>query len=159
MPFLISPGVIGLGISVKFNPREGVLDTQGLKISFKMGDCSAKVDLLNLLLDKVLPKKPQQTTTILPPLSSPMSAYGSTILETPISPSTHQSMGLPSPTPSFASSFFSPKSMFAPSGLMSPKPSLLSPNSIHHMSPRSPSSPFFQAISVSSLYETSGVPN
>uniref|UniRef100_A0A8H7Y1A7 Uncharacterized protein n=1 Tax=Psilocybe cubensis TaxID=181762 RepID=A0A8H7Y1A7_PSICU len=149
--FLVSPGVIDLGISVKFNPREGALETQGLQISFKMGDCSAKVDLLNLLLEKVLPKKSQQAT-IVPSLSSPISEYGSTVLGTPVSSTAHRPTALPSPTPSFASSFFSPKSMFSPSGLMSPRPSLLSPNSAQYLSPRSPkspSSPFFQAISAS----------
>ncbi|KDR83645.1 hypothetical protein GALMADRAFT_235956 [Galerina marginata CBS 339.88] len=150
MPFLSSPGTIDLSISAKFNPKEGAIETRGLEISLRMGDCLAKVDLINLLLEKAIPKKTQTVPIIHPPLS-PVSAYG----ETPLA----SSFMLTSPQPavfyasgkSFASSLFPSTSMFSPSSILSPK-SLLSPNSALPLSPRlprSPSSPFFKAISAS----------
>ncbi|KAJ3512535.1 hypothetical protein NLJ89_g3461 [Agrocybe chaxingu] len=129
IPFLLSPGIIDLAISAKFNPKEGAIETHGLEVSLKIGDCSAKVDLLNQLLEKVSPKQP-------PP----------TINRSFASPSA------PTNVQSFASSLFSPSSVFSPSGASSPKPSLFSPKPGQLLSPRSPkspSSPFFQAISAS----------
>jgi hypothetical protein len=152
-PFLLSREVIDLGLSVKFNPREGAIDAHGLMISLKIGDCSAKVDLLNRLLDKLLPRKAQNTPLLDLSISPPAPVDGDT--PQPSAAYTFASQltpAFPSPAHSFASSLFSPSSLFSSSGLMSPKDGLLSPKSTHPLSPRShksPSSPFFQAISVS----------
>ncbi|KAF8974465.1 golgi-body localization protein domain-containing protein [Flammula alnicola] len=151
-PFLQSPGMIDLGISVKFSPKEGAIDPQGLEISLKIGECSAKVDLLNILLDKALPKKPQTLAVIHPSLSSPILTSGDTPLLSSTTLGSQASPVLPSPAQSFASSLFSPSSFFSPSDLMSSKLSFFSPNSTKMLSPRSPrspASPFLQAISAS----------
>ncbi|KAF9569300.1 hypothetical protein CPC08DRAFT_812902 [Agrocybe pediades] len=150
VPFLVSNGLIDFGMSAKFNPREGALEQRGLEISLSLGDCSAKVDLLNMLLSKAFPKKARPAHPIPPPLSSlPASYGGDTPLSSPFAWNKQQSPSLASAPPtarSFASSLFSPMSVF------SGKTSLLSPNSANPMSPsfpRSPSSPFFKAISAS----------
>lgn len=145
--------MIDLGLSAKFNPREGAIDPHGLMFSLRIGDCSANVDILNDLLDKVLPKTAQNT----PMVDLPMSTTTSTYRDTP-QPSAAYTFAsqltpaFPSPGHSFASSLFSPSSLFSSSESMSPKGGLLSPKSAHPLSPRpfrSPSSPFLQAISVS----------
>jgi len=152
-PFLLSRGVIDLELSVKFNPREGAIDTHGLMFSLRIGDCSAKIDLLNRLLDKVLPRKAQNTPMVDLSISIPAPADGDA--PQPSAAYTFVSQptpAFPSPAHSFASSLFSPSSLFSSSGLVSPKDGFLSPKSAHPLSPeshKSPSSPFFQAISVS----------
>lgn len=154
VPFLLLPGSIDLRVSAKFNPKEGVVDPHGLEVSLKIGDCSAKVDLLKLLLEK-LPKRPKTSPAISPPdLLSPMSFQTDTPLASSFSPGSQPSAAFPSPVQSFASAIFSPSSLlFSPSSVLSPSalksPSLLPPNSPQ---PFSPTSPFFRAPSVSSLF-------
>jgi len=157
VPFLASSGLIDFGVSAKFNPREGALEPRGLEISLRMGDCSAKVDLLNMLLRKAFPKKTQAVRPIPPPLVppslvSPTTSYGdNTSLGSSFAWGSQKISALPSPpqsAQSFTSSLFSPMSMF------SPRNSVLSPNSTNMLSPsfpRSPSSPFFKAISVKKI--------
>lgn len=149
MPFFLLPGSIDLRVSAKFKPKEGVVDPHGLEVSLKIGDCSVKVDLLKLLLEK-LPKRPTTSPTINSPgLSSPVSIQSDTPLASSFSLGSQPSAASPSPVQSFTSAIFSPTSLFSPS-LLSPSalksPSLLSPNS-----PQPPASPFFRALSVSFL--------
>ena len=151
VPFLLLPGSIDLQVSAKFNPKEGVIDPHGLDVSLNIGDCSMKVDLLKLLLEK-LPKRPKTPPTINPPgLMSPVSIQSITPLASSFSPGSQASAAFPSPVKSFTSAMFSPSSLlFSPSSLLSPSnrisSSLLSPNSPQ---PTSPTSPFFRALSVS----------
>ena len=142
VPFLLLPGSIDLGLSAKFNPKEGVVDPHGLEVSLGIGDCSVKVDLLKLFLEK-LPKRPKTLPTIKPPGS--LSIQTDTPLASSFSPGSQSSTIFPSPVQSFTSAIFSPT--FSPSSLLSLRsPSFLSPSS-----PQPPASPFFRAISVSSL--------
>jgi len=148
VPFLLLPGSINLQVSAKFKPREGVVDPHGLEVSLKIGDCSVKVDLLKLFLEK-LPKRPKKLPTINPPaLLSPVSIQADTPLASSFSPGSQPSAGFPFPSSvqSFTSAIFSPS--FSPASLLSlsnlKSPSFLSPNS-----PHPPTSPFFRAISVS----------
>jgi hypothetical protein len=55
--FLFSPGTSDFSVTASFNPKESLIDTHGLSVKLKIGDCILKVDLLNELLDKVLPQK------------------------------------------------------------------------------------------------------
>lgn len=144
-PFLLLPGLIDLRVSAKFNPKEGVVDPRGLEVSLKIGDCSVKVDLLKLFLEK-LPKRPKTLPTINHPEPlSPVSIQTDTPLASSFSPGSQSSAALPSPVQSFTSAIFSPT--FSPSSLLSLRsPSFLSPKSAHP-----PASPFFRAISVSFL--------
>ncbi|KAF8913997.1 golgi-body localization protein domain-containing protein [Gymnopilus junonius] len=148
VPFLVSPGAISLGLSAKFNPKEGALEPNSLELSLSVGECSAKVDLLKNLLDNAIPKK-SPSVSIVHPSSPPVSPYGDSPFLSSFALGSPQSTYFPSPAPSFASSLFSPSSLFAPSTVTSPKPSVLSPNSGHLLSPKSPSSPFLRAISAS----------
>lgn len=150
------PGSIDLRVSAKFKPKEGVIDSHGLAVSLKIGDCSLKVDLLKLLLEK-RPKRSKRLPTINPPgLFSPLSIPSDTPSDTPLASSfslgSQPSAASPSPVQSFTSAIFSPSSLFSPS-LMSPStlksPSLLSPNL-----PQPPASPFFRALSVSVLHDS-----
>ena len=121
--------------------------------SLRIGDCSAKVDIINDLLNKLLPKTAQNTPVVDLPASTTTSAYGDIPQTSAAYTSASQlTPAFPSPAPSFASSLFSPSSLFSSSESMFPKGGLLSPKSAQLLSPRSfksPSSPFFQAISVS----------
>ncbi|KAF8812536.1 hypothetical protein BYT27DRAFT_7182979 [Phlegmacium glaucopus] len=150
VPFLLLPGSIDLLVSAKFNPKEGVVDRHGLEVSLKIGDCSVKVDLLKLLLEK-LPKRPK--TSIINPSEplSPVSIQADTPLASSFSPGPQSSAAFPSPVQSFTSAIFSPSSLlFSPSSILSSStlksPSLLSPNLPQ---PFSPTSPFFKALSAS----------
>ena len=144
VPFFVLPGSIDLRVSANFKPKEGVVDPHGLEISLKIGDCSVKVDLLKLFLEK-LPKRPKTLPTINSPgpLSS-VSIQTDTPLASSFSPGSQSSTAFPSPVQSFTSAIFSPSSLLSLSTLKSPP--LLSPNS-----PQPPASPFFRALSVSSL--------
>jgi hypothetical protein len=147
VPFFLFPGSFDLRVSANFKPKEGV-DPHGLEVSLKVGDCSVKVDLLKLFLEK-LPKRPKTLPTINPPgFLSPISIQTDTPLASSFSPGSQPSAAFPSPVQSFTSAIFSPS--FSPSSLLSlstlKSPSLLSPNS-----PRPPASPFFRALSVSFL--------
>jgi hypothetical protein len=145
VPFLRLPGSIDLQVSAKFNPKEGVVDPHGLEVSLKIGDCSAKVDLFKIFLEK-LPKRPKTLPTINPPEPlSLVSIQSDTPLASSFSPGSQPSTVFPSPVQSFTSAIFSPT--FSASSLLSLRsPSFLSPNSA-----RPPASPFFRAISVSFL--------
>lgn len=140
LPFLLLPGSIDLQVSAKFDPKVGVVDPHGLEVSLKIGDCSMKVDLLKLFLEK-LPKRPKTLPTINPPGPS---IQTDTPLASSFSPGSQPSAAFPSPLQSFTSSIFSPSSLLSLSALKSP--SFLSPSS-----PQPPASPFFRAISVSHL--------
>lgn len=142
-----------MDLSVKFNPKQGAIDPRGLEFSLKVGDCSAKIDLLKILLDNVLLKKtPTRTSNLQFPPSPPL-AYAKKLSPSP--PGFQDPPALASPTQSVRTSLFSPASLFSPSSLMSSNTSFFSPNSATGMlsptSPKSPASPFLQAISVSSL--------
>ena len=143
VPFLLLPGSIDLRVSAKFNPKEGVVDSHGLEVSLKIGDCSVKIDLLKLFLQK-LPKRPKTVPTINPPGPlSPVSIQTDTPLASSFSPGSQPSAAFPSPVQSLTSAIFSPT--FSPSSLLSLRsPSFLSPNSAQPAA-----SPFFRAISVS----------
>ena len=144
VPFLLLPGSIDLRVSAKFKPKEGVVDPHGLEVSLKIGDCSVKVDLLKLFLEK-LPKRPKILPTINPPgLLSPVSIQTDTPLASSFSAGSQPSATFPSPVQSLTSAIFSPSSLLSLSTLKSP--SFLSPNS-----PQPPASPFFRALSVSFL--------
>ena len=152
VPFVLLPGSIDFRVSAKFNPKEGAVDPHGLEVSLKIGDCSVKVDLLKLLLEK-LPKRPKTSPPTNPPsLLSPMSVQSDGPLASSFSPGSQPSADFPSPVQSFTSAIFSPSLLFSPSSILSPSnlksPSLLSPNSLQ---PFSPTSPFFKALSVSLL--------
>ena len=143
--FLLSPGTTDLGVTVNFSPKESQVDKHGLSVRLKVGECFTKVDLLNQVLDKILPKKvptPALSHATLSPATSIMSEgplFSGFPLASPAS-------AIVSPVYSFTSSLFSP------SDANSAKPSILSPTS-RLLSPRSPmsaSSPFFKALSVSS---------
>jgi hypothetical protein len=142
VPFFVLPGSIDLRVSANFKPKEGVVDPHGLEVSLKIGDCSVKVDLLKLFLEK-LPKRPKTFPTINSP--GPLSS-GSIQTDTPLASSfslgSQSSTAFPSPVQSFTSAIFSPSSLLSLSTLKSPP--LLSPNS-----PQPPA--FFRALSVSSL--------
>lgn len=144
--FLLLPGSINLQVSAKFKPKEGMVDPHGLEVSLKIGDCSVKVDLLKLFLEK-LPKRPKTLPTINSPgpLSS-VSIQSDAPLASSFSPGSQASAAFPSPVQSFTSAIFSPS--FSPASLLSlstlKSPSFLSPNS-----PQPPA--FFRALSVSFL--------
>lgn len=141
-----------MDLSVKFNPKQGAIDPQGLEFSMKVGDCSAKLDLLKILLDNVFPKKPSARAGKQYPPSLPLS-YPKTLLTSPLGFRAQEPPTVASPTQSVRTSLFSPASLFSPSSLMSSNASLFSPNSATRLlsptSPKSPASPFLQAISVS----------
>jgi hypothetical protein len=149
VPFLLLPGSIDLRVSAKFKPKEGVVDPHGLEVSLKIGDCSVKVDLLKLFLEK-LPKRPKTLPTINPPGPlSPVSIQTDTPLASSFSPGSQASAAFPSSVQSFTSAIFSPS--FSPASLLSlstlKSPSFLSPNS-----PQPPA--FFRALSVSFLRDS-----
>ncbi|PPQ99072.1 hypothetical protein CVT24_003632 [Panaeolus cyanescens] len=143
VPFLLSPGVIDFATSVKFNPREGTLDRHGLELSLKVGDCSAKVDLLNNILDKLFPKK-----KVVDPLDLPSPGFTDAPFGSAFTFGSQLSAAIPSPVQSFASSLWSPSSILT-TELKSPFSALLSPQTNKTFSARSPSSPFFKALSAS----------
>jgi len=121
-----------------------MIDTHGLSVKFKIGDLNLKVDLLNELLDKVLPRKSSAPAFELP-LSATVSPserrqFSRFSLASPAS-------SITSPVYSLTSSIFSPSSLFSPSDVASPKRPLLSPTSML-LSPRSPISASFKALSV-----------
>jgi len=147
VPFLLSPGTTDLTVSAKFNPREGSIDHKSLQVSFRLGDCSAKIDLLKYLVDKALPKKVRKLVAA-PPDPLPLTPLGSPPA-TAASFASQASAYLTSPVQSLASSVFSSKTFFTSTGIKSPISSILSPKSA--TSPgtiKSPTSPFLKAISV-----------
>lgn len=123
-----------------FNPRAWSIDRHTLELCMKVGDISAKVDLVVLLIDKLRPKVSPPKLKLPSQISvdpSRFSAFGF--------PSGSISASIQSALPSFASSFFSPSSQ---SGIKSPFSGsrFLSPTTI-----KSPGSPFFRAFSVSAV--------
>jgi len=141
--FLSLPGILNMVASMEFDPRAGTINTHTLELTVSVSHCAAKVDLLNLLLDKVKPKKVQPSV---PPLKPKPSHH--IRIDTPLyssfgfSPS-GLSASIQSALPSFASSFFSPSGN--PGSALSPATGRLrSPSAL-----RSPASPFFRAFSVS----------
>ncbi|KAF9485263.1 hypothetical protein BDN70DRAFT_871269 [Pholiota conissans] len=151
VPFLLSPGIIDLNVSVKFNPKEGAIDPRGLDVSLKLGDCSAKVDMLNILLEQTLRKRSSPPNNTQRQPLSPLSPYtGNFLPSAPIFQAPPSA--LLSPAQSLKSSIFSASSLLSPSKIMSSNTSSFSPTSTNIMSPmtpKSPSSPFLQAISAS----------
>lgn len=138
-----------MDLGVRFNPKEGAIDPLGLEVSLKVGDCSAKMDLLKILLDKVYPSHPVAIQQSM----SPVSPYASHLFFPPAASRGQVSPTFPSPH-SVRTSLFSPASLFSPSTIMSSNTAFVPPTSAdlpHLPSPRSPSSPFLQAISVSLL--------
>lgn len=143
--FLLSPGTTDLDVTVNFSPKESQVDKHGLSVRLKVGECFTKVDLLNRVLDKILPKKAPT-----PALShATLSPAASIMPEGPL----FSGFPLASPASAIVSPVYSfTSSLFSPSDANSAKPSILSPTS-KLLSPRSPvsaSSPFFKALSVSS---------
>lgn len=141
LSFLSLPDPIDLVASMDFNPRAGLMDTNTLELSLTLGDCSAKVDLVSLLLDKLKPKKSSKLPKLVtqPKIASPRFTSFSFPSSAGISASIQSAL------PSFASSLWSPGGK---SGAFSPlSGKMLSPTSL-----RSPTSPFFRAISVSEVY-------
>lgn len=138
--FLSLPDPIDLVASMDFNPRAGSIETNTLEFGLTLGDCSAKVDLVMLLLEKLKPKA-SPTPPRPPPhnitVDSPPSRYSSFGF-----PSGGISASIQSALPSFASSLFSPGSISRPMSAFSPTAGNL-------LSPKSPASPFFRAISAS----------
>lgn len=140
--FLSLPDSIDIMTCMDFNPRAWSIDTHTLEFCMRVGDISAKVDLINLIVDKLKPK-----------VSPPKSKLPSQInVDTPRFsafgfPSAGISASIQSALPSFASSFFSPtsgsgvKSPFSGSRLLSPASAIKSPNS-----------PFFRAFSVGPMF-------
>lgn len=138
LSFLSLPDPIDLVASMDFNPRAGLMDTNTLELSLTLGDCSAKVDLVSLLLDKLKPKKSSKLPKLVtqPKIASPRFTSFSFPSSAGISASIQSAL------PSFASSLWSPGGK---SGAFSPlSGKMLSPTSL-----RSPTSPFFRAISAS----------
>lgn len=151
--FLLSPGTTELDIVARFNPKESVIDTHGLSVKLKVEDCSAKVDIMNQLLNRMLPSISSTPSVNYVPVSPPLSATAEKPRLSRFS-LTAPASAIVSPVYSFTSSLFSPSSFFSPSDANSAKPSLFSPTSAKLLSARShlsPSSPFFRAFSVSFL--------
>lgn len=139
--FLSVPDITELTASMDFSPRAGTIEPHTLDVSLSLGRLIFKVDLLATVVDKL---KPPPRTTIserrnapVPPLelASPRSSifFGSPGLST-----------LQSALPSFTNSMFSGRVRSGSLSAFSATGNLLSPKSL-----KSPTSPFFKAISVS----------
>ncbi|TFK23245.1 hypothetical protein FA15DRAFT_705606 [Coprinopsis marcescibilis] len=142
--FLSIPDKIQLTAGMEFNPRAGLIERHTLDVALSLGRVSAQADVMNVVLSQLKPvdspKPPPVAQKPIIPSLNMEALRSSSFFSSP-----RFSSALQSALPSFTSSLFSggPKS-----GPMSP----FTPRTANALSPKafkSPTSPFFRAISAS----------